>query len=89
MHIISHKTLVEFYEQRFPDSKTAIEEWYSIVKHADWKNSAEVKQARNDVDMPGNSHYVFNICGNKYRIVVVILFQIQRVYIRFIGTQDT
>lgn len=86
MHIIAHKTLVSFYQERFPDSRTAVEEWYAIASRARWANAAEVKKDRNDVDMPGNSHYVFNLCGNKYRLVVVILFQIQRIYIRFIGT---
>lgn len=86
MHVISHKTLVEFYENKFYDSKTGIEEWYALVKNAKWSNAAEVKKDRPDVDCPGNSHYIFNICGNRYRLVAVILFQVQRVYIRFIGT---
>lgn len=86
MHIISHKTLKEFYDNRFPDSKASIEEWYALASKADWKNAAEVKKERPDVDAPGNGRYVFNICGNKYRLVVRILFQIQRIYIRFVGT---
>lgn len=86
MHIISHKTLVDFYEKRFPDSKIDIEEWYSLAKKATWKNAAEVKKDRPDVDSPGNSHYIFNICNNKYRLVVMIFFQVDRIYIRFIGT---
>ena len=86
MHVISKKTLVDFYENRYPDSRTSIEEWYSLAKNAKWKNAAEIKRDRPDVDCPGNNHYIFNICGNKYRLVAVILLQIQRVFIRFIGT---
>ena len=86
MHIISHKALVDFYSERFPDSKTSIEEWYSLAKKAEWKNAAEVKIDRPDVDCPGNGHFIFNICGNKYRLIVKILFQVQRIYIRFVGT---
>ena len=86
MRIIAKRTLVDFYEKRFPDSRVSIEEWYALASKAEWKNAADVKRDRNDVDCPGNKRYVFNISGNKYRLVVLILFQIQRIYVRFIGT---
>lgn len=85
MRVIAHRTLVKFYLNR-PDSKTAIENWYTKTSSADWQSFADVKNDFNCVDSVGNQHYVFNLKGNDYRLVVVIKFQIKMVYIRFIGT---
>jgi len=85
MRVIAHRSLVKFYSDR-PDAKTAIENWYTKTMAAIWHNFADVKKDFNSVDSTGNQHYVFNLKNNDYRLVVVIKFQIQMVYIRFIGT---
>jgi mRNA interferase HigB len=87
MRVIAHRTLVVFY-QKYSNSKTAIEDWYKKVSYADWNCFAEIKKDFNSVDAVGNQHYVFNLKGNEYRLVVVIKFQIKMVYIWFIGTHD-
>jgi len=86
MRVIEHRTLVEFYSNR-PDSKTAIENWLIKTTSAAWQSFDDVKKDFNSVDSVGQ-HYVFNIKGNDYRLVVVIKFQIKMVYIRFIGTHN-
>lgn len=87
MVIISHKTLRSFYERKGrEDSKEALECWYATVKKAQWKNPAELKVVYPKTDYVGNDRYIFNIKGNKYRIVAIILFQIRTIYIRFVGT---
>ncbi len=58
------------------------------MKNSHWKCFADIKKDFNSVDSVGNQHYVFNIKGNHHRLVVVIKFTIQFVYIRFIGTHD-
>ncbi len=89
MVVIAHRALREFYETRGrEDSKEALECWYAIVKRAQWKNLAELKSVYPRTDYVGNDRYVFNIKGNKYRIVALILFQIRTVYIRFVGTHE-
>lgn len=88
MRIITHKTLVEFYTN-YPDSQTALEEWYSKTTKADWSCFADIRKTFNTVDAVGNSRYVFNIKGNDYRLVALVLFQIKKVYVRFIGTHKT
>ena len=87
MHVISHKKLKEFYDIH-PRVKTALEQWYDIVESANWTCFADIKKDFNNVDGIGNQRYVFNIKGNHYRLVVVIQFVIQRVYIRFVGTHS-
>ncbi|MDR0231442.1 MAG: type II toxin-antitoxin system HigB family toxin [Dysgonamonadaceae bacterium] len=87
MKIVSHRKLREFYETKgHADSRIAIEWWYDIVEKAEWKNLSDIKVDFPTTDYVGNQHYVFNIRGNKYRLVVVIKFTISYVYIRFVGT---
>jgi len=87
MRIVSHRKIKEFYETKvYENAKAALESWYQMVKEAEWKNFADIKSDFNSVDNVGNQHYVFNIRGNKYRLVVVIKFVIGYVYIRFVGT---
>lgn len=87
MRVIAKKTLVLFYTQH-EDAQTALEEWYEKTQNAKWENFAQLKQTFNSADSVGNQRYVFNIKGNHYRLVALVLFRIKMVYIRFIGTHD-
>ena len=85
MRIFTEKKLNE-YAQEHPDAKVALQEWASKVKKSEWKNFDDIKKTFNSVDSVGNQHYVFNIKGNNYRLVVVIQFTPQFVYVRSVGT---
>lgn len=85
MRIISRNKLIEYYTIN-ADAKTALEEWYIKTQKAEWESYADIKKTFNSVDYVGNQHYVFNIKGNNYRLIVVIKFTINTVLIRFIGT---
>ena len=85
MVIITKSTLNEFAQQH-PDAATALNDWYALVKAADWNSLAAVKQTVNSVDYVANDRYVFNIKGNQYRIVAMIFFDKRTVFIRFVGT---
>lgn len=85
MRIFMHRTLVEYYKKH-PDAKTALEDWFSKTEESDWNNFAEMKSMFSSVDSVGNRRYVFNIKGNDYRIVAIVLFVPKYVYIRFLGT---
>ena len=87
MRIISKSTLVSYYEKH-PESKTALEEWHTKTKQAQWTCFADVKNTFNSADSVGNQHYVFNIKENDFRLVVVIKMLIKTVLIRFIGTHS-
>mgnify|MGYP000232862242 CR=1 FL=1 len=87
MWIVSHKNLYEFYETKgYEDSRIALERWYDIVEKAEWKNLSDIKVDFLSADYVGNQHYVFNIRGNNYRLVVVVKFTIGYVFIRWVGT---
>ncbi len=85
MNIIYPARINEFTEKH-PDSKHALERWSTILKAATWRHHADLKRDFPSVDYVGNNRYVFNIKGNSYRTVVVIVFFAGTVAIRFIGT---
>ncbi|SDZ96760.1 mRNA interferase HigB [Porphyromonadaceae bacterium KH3R12] len=85
MRIFTEKALKEFTE-KYPDSKTALQEWVSIVRKSEWNSFADIKKTFNSVDAVGNQRYVFNIKGNNYRLVMVVKFTVGFIYVRFIGT---
>lgn len=87
MRIISERKIREYYEKH-PAYKVALEDWVATVKKAQWSCFADVKATFNSVDSVGNQHYVFNIKGNDYRMVVVIKYTPQFILIRFIGTHQ-
>lgn len=89
MHIISHKKLIDFFETPGrEDSRVALQRWYDIARQAQWHTLADIREDFPATDYVGNQHYVFNIRGNNYRLVVVIKFTIGRLYIRFIGSHS-
>lgn len=89
MRIVSHRKLKEFYETKVhEDSRVALERWYDITEKAEWKSLSDIKVDFPATDYVGNQHYVFNIKGNNYRLIVVIKFTIGYIYIRFVGTHQ-
>ena len=85
MVIISKTKLIRFYELD-AKAKEPILKWYHAVLLSDWQDFHSIKESFNTVDSVGNDRFVFNIGGNKYRIVAMIHFSKRTVYIRFIGT---
>lgn len=87
MRIISKKTLKDFYEQStYRDSKNALESWHKEVLKLDWNNSNEIKKMYRNASIVGDTKVVFNIAGNKYRLIVTINYYAKIVFIKFLGT---
>lgn len=87
MRVIARKTLITFY-LKHADAKTALEEWFTKTTTSEWLCFSDIKKTFNSVDAIGDKRFVFNIRGNKYRVVTIILFQPKVVFIRFIGTHE-
>ena len=87
MRIIAHRTLVLFYTKH-PEAKVALEEWYSKCTKANWNNFAEVKKTFRRVDSAGKQRFVFDIKGNDFRLVAMVKFQLELIYVRFVGTHS-
>ena len=85
MVIIAKNAINKFIDQE-PNSKTVLLDWYEETKKADWSNFSEMKKTFNSVDAVGNGLFVFNIGGNKYRVIARIIFKVRTIFIKFIGT---
>ena len=84
MHIISTATLKLFY-QSYPDAEANLSAWNKVAKSAKWENIFEVRQAFKSAD-PVGQLTVFNIKGNKYRLITYIDYQSKKIFIRNILT---
>lgn len=87
MRIIAFRTLREFWEKpEYSDSEVSLRAWYHDAKNATWKNSNALKQQFSKASVVGEGRVVFNIKGNTYRLVVMVDYEFQVIFIRFIGT---
>ena len=88
MRIIALSTLKSFWEEnpQYQHAKEPTLAWYRHTLHADWSAPAEAKQDFRSASILKDGHVVFNIAGNKYRLVVWINYAYRVVYIRFIDT---
>lgn len=85
MRVLSKRTLRLFWEQ-YSDSEQQLLVWYRKMLKASWGSPNELKLTFANVSIVKNNRVVFNICGNKYRLVVEINYQRKWLFIRFIGT---
>jgi mRNA interferase HigB len=87
MRVIARKILRDFWEKpTYADAEQPLKSWFKLVEEADWEKPSEVKQALGNSSIVGDNRVVFNIAGNKYRLVAKINYPYRVVYIRFIGT---
>ena len=87
MRIIAFRTLRDFWEKpEFADSEASLRSWYHEAKKSEWQNSNELKQRYRNASIIGDERVVFNIKGNRYRLVVSIDYEFQVIFVRFIGT---
>jgi mRNA interferase HigB len=85
MRIISKKTLKDYWEQE-PAAKAALEAWHAEARDAEWSSPADVKARYGTASILKDGRVVFNICGNKNRLVVWINYDFFTIYVRFVGT---
>jgi len=85
MRIISRRTLREYWEKH-PDAEQSLKAWFQVAAKAQWKNFQDVKAMLGTASIIGNDRVVFNIKGNHYRLIVLIHFKSEKMFIRFVGT---
>ena len=87
MRILSHKTLRDFYEQAdYADAKEPLLSWHGHVLKAKWATPADVKSDFGTASILKQGRVVFNIHGNKYRLIASINYPYGIVFVKFIGT---
>ena len=86
MRVIAKRTLVRFWESGHGDAEQPLRSWHALVKSASWSHPEEIKAKFSTASFLANNRVVFNISGNKYRLLVKVEYEFQAVYIRFIGS---
>jgi len=84
-NIIARKTLID-YCKKLPDAAIALQEWYHNLLKSDFDNFNELKKIYGNASIVGDDRVVFNILGNKYRLVVRIVFDYKVIQVKWFGT---
>ena len=88
MQIIARRTLRAFW-QRYPQAERPLSQWYRVVSAATWSGPADVKAMfGTNVDFVGDNRLIFDVGGNKFRLVVRAAYPFRRVLIKFVGTHE-
>ncbi len=85
MRVISKKILREFWIKH-ADSAEQLKSWFQEASVAEWKSPKQIKKDYPSASFLADNRVVFNIKGNKYRLIVRINYEYSMVWIRFIGT---
>jgi mRNA interferase HigB len=85
MRVIAKSTLRVFWQQH-PDARDVLEAWYEDAERTTWRTPADIRATYATASFLADNRVVFNIKGNRYRLIVQIHFNTQIVYIRFVGT---
>lgn len=86
MQVIAKRTLQQFW-QRHSQAEGPLRAWHAVVTRATWKGPVDVKAMfGTTVDFVADNRIVFDISGNKYRLVVHVAYRFKRVLIKFVGT---
>ena len=87
MRVIAVSTLRKFWQHSArSDAEQPLRAWVAVVKAAEWSKPTDVKAMFRSADVLARGRVIFNIGGNKYRLVAAVHYEGKRVYVRFIGT---
>lgn len=86
-NIITRRTLLE-YAKKYPMAKTALFEWYHELNKSSFKSFNELKKVYPNMSLVGDDRVVFNIMGNKFRLVIRIVFEFKAIQIKWFGSHS-
>ena len=84
-NIIARRTLPE-YCRKYPEAATALQEWYYELLVSEFRNFNELKKVYGNASLVGDDRVIFNIMGNKFRLVVRMVFDYKAIQIKWFGT---
>ena len=87
MRIVAKKTLVQF-AQVHADARQPLLAWHEEAVHSRWATPQDIKNRYPTASFVGNNRVVFNIGGNKYRLIVAVAYRIGVAYVKFVGTHS-
>lgn len=91
MNVIAKAALVKFWERQSQGqprlaARAAMMEWHTTASDASWANFSELKSTFNSADYVADGKVVFDVGGNKYRIVGLVAYRTKRIFVLFVGT---
>ena len=87
MRIIARSALIRFAD-RFPDARDPLDAWYAVMRRREYRSPNELKAEFRAVSLLGDGHAVFNVGGNKYRLVVHVRYDLGIIFVRRVLTHD-
>jgi mRNA interferase HigB len=85
MQVVALRTLRLFW-QRHPQAETPLRTWYSAVSQAEWAGPADVRAQFGSADFVADNRVIFDIGGNKFRLVAHVSYEFKAVLVKFVGT---
>lgn len=85
MQVVSRKTLVRFWEVH-PAARVPLSAWFAVASKAEWKSPHDIKEQFGSVDFVNDNRAIFNVGGNKYRLIVHVSYTYKSILIKFVGT---
>lgn len=87
MRVIAKSTLVKFWSHpEYADARSALQSWHDEAVKARWLSPQDIKQQYRSASICANQRVVFNIAGNKYRLVVEMQYRAGIAWVKFVGT---
>lgn len=87
MRIVAKRTLREYWESE-PRAEQPLKSWFAVVAKADWTSPADIKAMYGNASIVGGDRVVFNIGGNRYRLIVRFDYARRIGFVRFVGTHQ-
>jgi mRNA interferase HigB len=84
-NIIARRTLLD-YIRKYPEAAAALQEWYYELLLSEFRNFNELKKVYGNASLIGDDRVIFNIMGNKFRLVVRMVFEYRAIQIKWFGT---
>jgi mRNA interferase HigB len=81
-----NKKLLDDFKRKHADAQSQIESWGAEVEETKWDTPHDLKQRYPKASLTGNQQVIFNICGNKYRLLVLVNYKNRIVLVKKIGT---
>ena len=86
MQVIARRTLKEFWE-RHPQAEGSVRAWFAAVSKERWQGPSDIKRRfGTTVDFVADNRVIFDLGGDKYRLIIHVSYEFGRVLVKFIGT---
>jgi len=85
MNVVTRRTLADFWAIH-PQAEAPLSAWYAVVRAAEWKTPQDIRAQFNSADFVADNRVIFDVGGNKYRVVVRVSYTFKQVLVKFVGT---